>query len=153
MVRSVRRISAELRPGVLDDLGLVPAIEWQLKEFQKRSGIQCRFDSKLENVELDPHLCTAAFRIFQETLTNVARHAQATAPSLHLAVEGNDLLLKVEDNGRGITEVERAHSKSFGLVGMRERAMILGGEFAIEGAAGKGTVVRVKIPLSGAANL
>jgi signal transduction histidine kinase len=147
MVRSVRRIAAELRPGVLDDLGLVAAIEWQAREFQKRTGIGCKLSTALDNVALPPQLSTAVFRILQETLTNVARHAQASHLTVSLAAKAKRLVLEVQDNGRGITEVERIHSKSFGLVGMRERAMILGGDFDIRGAPGKGTTVTVSIPL------
>jgi signal transduction histidine kinase len=147
MVRSVRRIAAELRPGVLDDLGLVAAIEWQVREFQKRTGIGCKLYTALDNVALPPELSTAVFRILQETLTNVARHAQASHLTVSLAAKAKLLVLEVQDNGRGITEVERIHSKSFGLVGMRERAMILGGDFDIRGAPGKGTTVTVSIPL------
>jgi len=147
MVRSVRRIAAELRPGVLDDLGLVAAIEWQVREFQKRTGIGCKLNTALDNVALPPELSTAVFRILQETLTNVARHAQASHLTVSLAANAKLLVLEVQDNGRGITEVERIHSKSFGLVGMRERAMILGGDFDIRGANGKGTTVTVSIPL------
>src|SRR6266568_2556853 len=147
MVRAVRRIAAELRPGVLDDLGLVPAIEWQVREFQKRTGIGCKVSTALDNVALPPQLSTAVFRILQETLTNVARHAQASHLTVSLGAKAQRLVLDVQDDGRGITEVERTHSKSFGLVGMRERAMILGGDFDIRGAVGKGTTVTVSIPL------
>lgn len=148
MVVSVRKISAELRPGVLDDLGLVAAMEWQAREWQARTGIECQFVSDLGERALDAELGTAAFRIFQETLTNVARHAEATRVRIQLRSEAGHLALEIRDNGRGITEGETAGSKSFGLVGMRERAAILGGEFHISGAAGQGTAVRVRLPLA-----
>ena len=129
-------------------LGLVAAMEWQAREWQARTGIECQFVSDLGERALDAELGTAAFRIFQETLTNVARHAEATRVRIQLRSEAGHLALEIRDNGRGITEGETAGSKSFGLVGMRERAAILGGEFHISGAAGQGTAVRVRLPLA-----
>jgi len=147
MVNSVRRISAELRPGVLDNLGLVPAMEWQMSEFEKRAGLQCRLTSTVESKQLPPALCTAVFRIFQETLTNVARHARATHLAVTLEQTDGRLKLQIEDNGRGITEGELTDPKSLGLAGMRERAMELRGEFKITGRAGAGTTVNVSLPI------
>jgi signal transduction histidine kinase len=149
MVDSVRRISAELRPGVLDDLGLAPAMEWQTREFQQRSGLQCQLTSDMGPNLLPQALSTAVFRIFQETLTNVARHASATRVSIALQQTDGRLLMRIEDNGRGITEEEMADSKSLGLAGMRERAMAQGGEFTIRGAPGRGTAVSASFPLGG----
>jgi two-component system sensor histidine kinase UhpB len=150
MVKTVRKISADLRPGVLDDLGLVPAIEWQAREWQARTGIECSFTTALGEaggLDVPPELGTALFRIFQETLTNVARHAQATRVSVHLRAEGEALRMELHDNGRGISENEMRHTKSLGLVGMRERAAMLGGDFRITGAPGRGTTVNVRIPI------
>lgn len=146
MVQSVRRIASELRPGALDDLGLVPALDWQARGFALRTGIACEFSSDLGTVELDPDLSTGVFRIFQETLTNVARHAQATQVSVQVIRRGDCLVLKIRDNGCGITQQELRNSKSLGLLGMRERVMLLGGQFEISGSAGQGTVVEVRIP-------
>lgn len=146
-IQTVRKIAAELRPGILDNLGLVAAIEWQTTEFQNRSGIQCKCSAQLEDQHLDPELCTALFRIFQETLTNVMRHARATAVSVVIKKTGGEILLQVHDNGRGITEPQTAGSKSLGLLGMRERALLLGGQFKITGAANRGTTVTVTVPL------
>jgi len=148
-VQTGRRISAELRPGALDDLGLAAAIEWQLQEFQTRTGIRCKLNSEVgEELDLGPDGSTAMFRIFQETLTNVARHAHASRVAVTLTQPEGSLLLRVRDNGRGITSTEIAHPQSFGLIGMQERIHLLAGEISIEGAPGKGTMVTVKVPLS-----
>ena len=147
-IQTVRRIATELRPGILDDLGLVPAIEWQAQEFQKRTGIKCKVTSHLPEEMLDDDLNTAFFRIFQETLTNVIRHAQAKRVEVVLQQVDNLLCMEVRDNGRGITEAEINNTHSIGLLGMRERASLLGGEVTFEGQPGKGTIVRVTIPLS-----
>jgi signal transduction histidine kinase len=136
-----------LRPGVLDDLGVVAAIEWQAHDFQKRSGIRCRFQSNVEDIDLDPGRSTALFRIFQETLTNIARHAEATAVNIKLTRKDAELILEVRDNGRGISAGELSGTGSLGLLGMRERAHSLGGEVQIEGRQGKGTTVIARIPL------
>jgi len=145
-IQTVREISTELRPGVLDDLGLTAAIEWQLQEFQTRTGIRCNFTSSPENITLDQDRSTAIFRIFQETLINVARHANATRVDISLKEEADNLILEVRDNGKGITESGISNSKSLGLLGMRERALFLGGEVKISGTPGKGTTITVRIP-------
>jgi PAS domain S-box-containing protein len=145
-IQTVRKISAELRPGVLDDLGLTAAIEWQIQEFQSRTGMQCFFTSHPEEIALDPDRSTAVFRIFQETLTNIIRHAGAGVVKVRLEKIEDHLLLQVSDNGRGISEDQLANSKSLGLLGMRERALLWGGIVQICGAPEKGTTVTVKIP-------
>ena len=147
-IQGVRRIATELRPGMLDDLGLVPAMEWQLQEFQKRSGIHCTFASSLEEVALDAEEATALFRILQETLTNVARHASATQVAVSLEEEEGYVRLQVRDNGRGITQGEVNGSKSFGLLGMRERVLLRSGNFSIEGTPDRGTTVVIRLPLN-----
>ena len=146
-IQSVRRISTKLRPGVLDDLGLTAAIEWQAQDFQNRTGIQCDFNSNLREGDSDRDRTTTVFRILQETLTNVARHASATRVDICLKEEAGGIVLTVEDNGRGITEREISDPKSLGLLGMRERALVFGGEIKISGAPGKGTTVMLRIPL------
>ncbi len=146
-IKTVRRIATDLRPGILDDLGLLPAIEWELQEFETRSGIECRLTTTMDEVDLGPDRSTAVFRVFQETLTNVARHAQATRVEVALDDNGDHLLLQVRDNGRGISERELAGSKSLGLLGMRERVRLLAGKIDIDGRPGQGTTVRLKIPL------
>ncbi len=144
----MRRISTELRPGILDDLGLVATIEWQLQEFQTRSGIQGKLISAPEETTLDADRSTAVFRIFQEILTNVARHAQATRVEVILAESAAFLTLQVQDNGRGMTESEIHSPKSIGLLGMQERARLWAGEILFQGTPGKGTTVTVRLPLS-----
>ena len=145
-IQSVRRISTELRPGILDDLGLVAALEWAAEEFQARTGTRCRLDLPGDDIEIDQECATAMFRIFQETLTNVARHANASEVGVRLAKENGHLTLEVHDNGRGIGKEQLAGGRSLGLLGMRERAALLGGELVILGAPEKGTTVRVRIP-------
>ena len=146
-IQTVRRIATELRPGILDDLGLVAAIEWHAQEFQKRTAIECVVTSDLKDPILDQDLNTAFFRIFQETLTNIIRHAQATRVEVHLQQEESTLVLEVKDNGRGISETELNDTRSIGVLGMRERAALLQGELQITGVPGQGTTVTVRIPL------
>jgi len=146
-IQSVRRIATRLRPEVLDELGLGPAIEWQAKEFQKRSGVRCKLSLPSEELALDRERSTAAFRIFQELLTNVARHASATRIDVVMRVEGGVLVLEVEDNGTGIDEAAMASPKSLGILGMRERALPFGGGIEITGPRDRGTRVKVSIPL------
>jgi PAS domain S-box-containing protein len=145
-IQSVRRIATELRPGILDDLGLVAAVEWAAEEFQARTGTQCPVSLPGVDIALDPERATALFRILQETLTNVARHTNATRVEVRLTQENEDLILQVHDNGQGIDEEHLSGSRSLGILGMRERALLLGGELTISGAPRKGTVVRVRIP-------
>ena len=145
-VHSVRRISSELRPGLLDDLGLAAAIEWQAHDFAGRSGITCEVTVPANGVDLNRETSTAVFRIFQETLTNVARHANATKVKVSLSQEGRRLILEIKDNGRGITANALADRNSLGLLGMRERAALFGGEVNLVGVAGQGTTVAVTIP-------
>jgi PAS domain S-box-containing protein len=145
-IQSVRRIATELRPVVLDELGLVAAVEWASEEFQARTGIHCRLDLPQDDVDIDPGCATALFRILQETLTNVARHANATEVNVRLAQEGGNLALEVHDNGIGISEEQLSAANSLGILGMRERALLLGGEFTISGAGGKGTTVIARLP-------
>ena len=146
-IQGVRRIATELRPGMLDDLGLVPAMEWQLQEFQKRSGIRCRFTSDMEEVALDAEEATVLFRILQEALTNVARHASATRVEVSLDEEEGYARLRVQENGRGSTQSEVDGSRSVGLLGMRERIRLRSGDFEIQGTPGQGTLVVISLPL------
>ena len=145
IIRSVRRISTELRPSVLD-LGLAAAVEWQVQEFQARTGIQCKVRLLTQEV-FAPDVSTALFRILQETLTNVARHANATRVEVVEQKVRDRLVLRMRDNGRGFDSEDPSISKSLGLLGMRERAAILGGQVNIASAPGKGTTVTAWIPL------
>ena len=146
-IQDVKRISSELRPGMLDDLGLVPALEWQLSNFQERTGIRCNLTIDTEEIRFDNDVSTALFRIFQETLTNVVRHAQATKVIASLGVKNGNMTMKVKDNGQGITESELQNPKSFGLIGIKERVQFMHGKVKIKGVQGKGTTVEVLIPM------
>ena len=147
-VQSVQRISSELRPGLLDDLGLSAAIEWQANEFRSRTNIQFKIISDPEDIILDSDSSTAIFRIFQETLTNIARHANATRVKVMLKQKSDTVELTVHDNGRGVTKKEISDPGSFGLIGMRERVNSLGGYLTIRGSQNKGTIVKVFIPIN-----
>jgi signal transduction histidine kinase len=146
-IKSVRRIASGLRPEVLDEIGLTAAIGWQARDFQVRSGIRCNVELPAEGPQLDQARSTAVFRIFQELLTNVARHAHATRVDVRMGLEGDTMWLKVQDNGRGITEARINSSKSLGFLGMRERVLPFDGKIEIEGQRGKGTTVTIRIPL------
>jgi signal transduction histidine kinase len=146
-IQTVRRIATELRPGILDHLGLAAALEWQAQEFQTRTGIRCQVSARLQEPPLDPELTTTFFRIFQETLTNVIRHAEATHVDVHLKEDAARVILEVKDDGRGISQEEISDPMSMGLLGMRERAALLGGDFRIQSLrGGKGTRACVAIP-------
>lgn len=147
-LNSVRNVAAQLRPGVLDDLGLIAAIEWQATDFVKRSGIQCALDLGPEELSLGRDQATAVFRILQETLTNVARHARASRVWITLKEQSGELILHIRDNGRGITQEEISSSKSLGLLGMRERALVFGGEVLISGEPEEGTTVTLRMSIA-----
>ncbi|WP_322403711.1 sensor histidine kinase [Massilia luteola] len=149
-IEAVHRISLDLRPGTLD-LGLVAALEWQAREFEKQMGIACVFRSADKEIDLDPDQAVALFRIVQEALTNIAKHAGATRVTLSLRRLRQHLTLSICDNGRGITPADRLKPQSFGLRGMSERAHALGGTLALSQAPGGGTMVVVKISLAAAA--
>jgi len=147
-IKTVKKISTELRPGFLDDLGLVAAIEWQAEEFQHRTGIRCEITVDPKEIILDRDRSTTIFRIFQETLTNVARHAHATRVAVSLKEKDGTLELTVIDNGKGITKKQISGPQSFGLMGIRERVHPWGGEVNIKGSPGEGTTVIVNIALN-----
>jgi signal transduction histidine kinase len=151
-IEAVHRISLDLRPSTLD-LGIVAALEWQAREFEKQMGIACVFrdaDKEIDG-ELDPDHASALFRIFQESLTNIAKHAGATRVTVSLRRQRQHLTLTICDNGRGITPADRLKPQSFGLRGMSERAKALGGTLTLSPAPGGGTMVVVKIRLTAAA--
>ncbi|MGO8786714.1 MAG: PAS domain S-box protein [Terriglobia bacterium] len=145
-IQSVRRISTELRPAVLDALGLVAAVEWAAEEFEARTGTKCQLDLPRHEVVIDHEHATALFRIFQETLTNVVRHASASEVNIRLGRENGNLYLEVHDNGKGVNEDQLSAGSSLGILGMRERALLLGGELTLTSAPGEGTTVRARIP-------
>ena len=146
-IGQVKAISTELRPGVLDKFGLTAAIEWQCAEFQRRSRINCQCHLPQHQIQLAPAQSTALFRVLQEALGNVARHSQATNVSVTLEMDESQVMLSVRDNGRGITAAEIAAPDSLGLLGMRERAEMLGGQFLVEGAPGH-TLINAWLPIS-----
>jgi PAS domain S-box-containing protein len=146
LIQALRRLSAELRPSTLDALGLTAAMEWQAQEFQIRTGVLCRLHVPDEELDLDAERSTALFRLFQEALTNVARHAQATRVQAELTVGGETLVLVVRDDGRGFDTSLAERRGSLGLLGMKERVLLLGGRFELDSSPGKGTAVTVRIP-------
>jgi PAS domain S-box-containing protein len=146
-IQSVRKIYTELRPGLLDDLGLAAAIEWQAEEFQKHSGIECLTTITPKDISPDQECSTVIFRIFQEAVTNVVRHAEATRITADLEEIDGKIVLTVTDNGRGITRSEVSKTGAFGLMGIRERTHALKGEMEISGTHGAGTTMTVTIPI------
>jgi PAS domain S-box-containing protein len=148
-IMTIRRISTDLRPSILDDLGLVAAIEWQCQEFERRSGIRTEFACTLTDFHYSPAIAIGLFRICQESLTNVARHAAATHIFMSLQEEINEyILLIIEDNGKGFEVEVTGSNKTLGLLGMKERALMMGGEFKIDSEAGRGTTLLVTVPLN-----
>lgn len=145
-IHKVRKLATDLRPGILDDIGLAAAIEWQGKDFSERTGIDFTFHLD-EELQLDEKRSTAFFRIFQESLTNVIRHAQAKHVSIALRREGSNVVLIIEDDGKGIAQNELANPRSVGILGMKERAASFNGEVNVAGTPNKGTTVHVRIPL------
>jgi signal transduction histidine kinase len=146
-IKTVQRISSDLRPTVLDNLGIGAAVEWQTKEFQKRTKIKCDVTVDPPEMRLDQDRSTAFFRILQEALTNVARHSRATKVRVYLREQDRGVELAVSDNGVGIDPESIGDSRSFGLLGMRERVYQLGGLLVVSGKTGKGTQVSVTIPM------
>jgi len=147
-IKSTRQISARLRPRLLDELGLLPAIEWQLKEFQQRTGIMCNLFALENGVKIPSPVSTAAFRIFQEALTNVARHSEATEVDVRVSFESQEnLLLIVSDNGKGLPHEVDDSNIGLGILGMMERAHLLGGSVEVKSADNGGTIVKALIPL------
>ena len=147
-IQTVRKIASGLRPEILDEMGIVAAINWQAKDFQKRTGIRCRVELPADGIKLDLERSTTTFRIFQEILTNVARHAHASRVDVKLDLTDERMTLEVADNGVGIPEA-KLNGKSLGLLGIQERALHFNGDVTINGAAGQGTRVTVSIPLAG----
>ena len=146
-IQTVRNIASGLRPEVLDEVGLAAAIGWQTRDFRKRSGIRCQVTLPPENARVDPEIATTVFRVFQEVMTNVARHAKATRIDIVMRFEPNTLVLEVQDNGKGISQSDLHDLSSLGLLGMRERVLLVDGKLEITGSNGKGTKVTVAVPL------
>jgi PAS domain S-box-containing protein len=146
-VETVQKISSKLRPNILDELGLLAAIEWQVSEFEKLTNIKCSFILPKEEIIIDKERQTVIFRILQEALTNVARHSGADKVLINLFKYHSNIIMEIKDNGRGITTEQINDVKSLGIHGMEERVMIFGGSFTIEGFAGKGTSLKIEIPV------
>jgi signal transduction histidine kinase len=144
-IHTVRRIASEVRPSILNDLGLIDAIEWLGSDFQRRTGIECQVVLSAESSRLSAEQSTAVFRILQEALTNILRHASATRASISMKQADGNLVLNVRDNGKGISE-SNSTSGSLGIWSMQERARLAGGAFSIVSVEGKGTDVTVQIP-------
>jgi len=148
-IKTVRKIATDLRPSILDDLGLIAAIDWQSGEFGRRSGISTEFISTMPEFRYSSRIAIGLFRICQESLTNVARHAEASKICISLQEQDKDnILLKIEDNGKGFEVRQIGDKKTLGLLGMRERTLMMGGEFRIESDPGKGTTLFVTVPLT-----
>jgi signal transduction histidine kinase len=146
-IGSVRRIATELRPAVLDTLGLTAAIEWQAKDFQERTGIACNLGRMEEDLQLNDETSTAVFRVFQESLTNVARHAKATEVNVGVERIDGRLVMQIADNGRGLDPTTINTVRTLGIIGMQERVRLLDGELTIHGLNGQGTTVHVEVPI------
>ncbi len=142
------KLSMDLRPNVLDMLGIKAAIEWLVNDYSSKTGIEFKLNSKIDNIDLNPEHSTEVFRILQEALTNVIRHANATRVNVNISVEKNDYIIEVNDNGKGITESEISSMLSMGILSMRERAILFGGDIELSGKKGKGTILSIKIPIS-----
>jgi signal transduction histidine kinase len=146
-VRFVRRIAAELRPSILDDLGLIPALEWHNREFEKRYNIQVEFQSHVKDLKIPSGIATGLFRMYQESLTNVARHSEAKKVSAILDATDENIHLSITDDGKGF-DIGRAEQKTLGLLGMKERAIMIGGKLEIKSEPGRGTAILITIPLA-----
>ncbi len=145
-IKAVREISAQLRPGMLEDFGLLAALEWQLEKFKEATGLECVLTSDINEEGLDKELSTALFRIAQEAMTNVARHADASRLELRLHEDHGSISMELLDDGRGIDEEQVSAPGSLGILGMKERALAFGGEVEMRGEEGKGTVLIARIP-------
>ncbi len=148
VIGAVQRIASDLRPPVLDSLGLGAAIEWQVRDFEARAGVRCELQLPAAPVEMEPDRATALFRILQESLTNVARHARAKRVTVSLAKRADAWVLKIEDDGQGLPSAKLADPRSAGLLGMRERAALLGGKCDISSHAGRGTKIQASLPIN-----
>ncbi len=146
-ISSIKKLSSDLRPGILDDFGLHAAIEWQAEEFEKRTGTRCEVKLEMGDVEIDEDVSTAIFRILQETLTNIMRHADAKKVELQLREEQSALVFSIRDDGKGIGKDATSNPHSYGLLGIRERAAAFGGSVEIDSSPGMGTTICVRIPL------
>jgi two-component system, NarL family, sensor histidine kinase UhpB len=150
-IETARRVSTNLRPNVLDNLGLHGGIEWLIREFEQRMNIECHLTLGVPNIpELDKNRETAIFRIIQEVFTNITRHAQATIVKMYIEEKDHHILFKIKDNGIGITEEQLINPKSFGIIGMHERAKQMGAQLIIKGSPSNGSVIQLQVPIQDA---
>ncbi len=147
IVKSVQQISSELRPSMLDDLGLAPTMNWYLKQFEERSGVDCDVSIRIDDTQVDSDHATAVYRILQEAITNIARHSDASAITVKAETLRDYLTMEIRDNGRGFDQNNINMRESFGLIGMRERASALGGNLEVVGKRGEGTRLYLTMPL------
>ncbi len=147
-VKTVRRIASELRPGILEDFGLIAALEWQSQEFEKRNDILCNFSCPIAKLNIEKNISIGLYRIYQEALTNVARHSGANIVTSTFLKDGDNLILTISDNGNGFDPLEIKSKKTLGLLGMKERALIMKGELITQSIPGTGTTITVTIPLT-----
>src|SRR5437867_6011195 len=145
-IQKVRQIVTDLRPSILDELGLSAALEWQLSQFQERTGIRGIFESSNESLDLSRDVSAALFRVVQEALTNVMRHASASDVRISIESAVDRLLIFITDNGKGVTRQQINDPKSFGIVGMKERVHRVGGQFNIYSSPGRGTRIEISAP-------
>jgi len=146
-VKTVRRIATELRPGILDDIGLTAALDWQSNEFEKRTGIHCKFATELNEIPIEKNLATGVFRVYQEALTNITRHANATLVETSFGMVDDNIVLQVHDNGAGFDSEKVKQKNSLGLIGMKERAIMFDGELNINSEEGRGTTITLQVPM------
>lgn len=146
-IKTVRKIATELRPSMLDDFGLLETIEWQASEFQKRTGIECRLTSSFPRFISNKKIEITLFRIFQESLTNVLRHSFAKKVEINLSCAENEVILTITDNGVGMNIEDVKHKRTLGLIGMKERVLMVNGDYNIKSEPGKGTTVLITVPV------
>ena len=146
-IASVRKIATNLRPSILDDLGLISALEWQSEEFEKRSGTHVKFINKTGDLPVRPEMATAIFRIYQELLTNIARHANAELVTASLYIDEKTLYFTIKDNGVGFNTDMISNKKTLGLLGIKERTLLMGGTYEIKTHPGKGAETIISVPL------
>ncbi|MGZ3861754.1 MAG: histidine kinase [Bacteroidia bacterium] len=146
LISTIRRISSDLRPAIIDDLGLVAALEWKCTDFEEKMGIPCKFISTVKERKFENNFGINAFRILQETLTNVGRHSKAKSVTVSVSENEHELLLEIADDGKGISPENIQNGKTLGIIGMKERAALLGGKLFIEGTKNKGTRTKLILP-------
>ncbi len=149
-VDMVRKLATQLRPGVLDELGLISTLRWYSADFEKRTGITARVTVYPKDFNLDLGISTAIFRIFQEIMNNVAKHSKASNVIIFLRKQQHQFMMRVRDNGIGISEDETGNRRSFGIIGIQERVKLLKGKIKINGIKNNGTIIEIEIPLTGA---